>query len=195
MAKMTGMWRNQRLLAGKWHEDVLELHKKIGRVVRIAPIELSIVDEETFRRLYGRGSRSRRTEWYNGWATDPAAPGMFATQDEKLHSFLRERVSKAYSSCLDVFLRKLVQHAEAGHVINTSLWTSALAFDVVGELAFGTSFGMLDSESDVMGLCENTSQILATMANLGHYPGQAGAVRCTTLSQQWCARVMSIPTT
>jgi len=48
---------------------------------------------------------------------------------------------------------------------------------------------MLDSESDVMSLCENTFQIVATMANLGHYPGQAGAVRSSTLCHSSGVRV------
>jgi len=46
---MIGMWRNQRFLAGEWHEDVLELLKKFGRVVRIAPNECRSSTKRSFK--------------------------------------------------------------------------------------------------------------------------------------------------
>ena len=44
LAKLTGHWRNDRTWRGTWHDDILQLHERYGRVVRIAPNEVSVVD-------------------------------------------------------------------------------------------------------------------------------------------------------
>ena len=96
-AKVSGRWRNTRYWRGTWHDDILEAHHKYGRVVRIAPNELSIVDEQVSKHLYGHGHNAVKISWYNTWEIPDAAPGVFATQDKKLHAFLRKRLSGAYS--------------------------------------------------------------------------------------------------
>lgn len=185
LAKFSGMWRNYRYYRGTWHDDVVEVHRTYGPIVRIAPNELSVVDAAVMKQLYGHGHNATKTDWYATWDVPRAAPGFFAARDKKLHSFLRKRVSGAYAmstilkveghiqSCLDLMLHRLQTHAEAGEIVNMSNWTNALAFDVVGELAYGAKLGHLETETDVMGIRKGIFDGFFLMATMGHFPGQS----------------------
>lgn len=184
-AKITGLWRSKRYYDGNWHEDILALHRQYGRVVRIAPNELSIVDENASKLLYGHGHNAIKTAWYKVWDIPEVAPGLFATQDKAIHSFLRKRVSTAYSmtsmlkyepyvqDLLNLLFSKLAVHARAGRSVNMSDFTNALAFDVVGELAYGEPMGHIETESDVMDLRKTIFNGFFLMGNVGHAWGQA----------------------
>ncbi|GAB7349172.1 hypothetical protein MBLNU459_g8107t1 [Dothideomycetes sp. NU459] len=184
LAKFTGMWRNYYYLKGNWHEDILGLHRKYGRVVRIAPNELSLVDEAAMRQLYGHGTSAPKTSWYSVWDVPNTGPGLFATTSFKTHSFLRRRVAGAYSmssllkleryiqDCLDLLLQQLKKHADLGETVNMSNWTNAFAFDVVGELAYGEALGHLQTETDVMDVRKGIFTVFKMSSNLGHIPGQ-----------------------
>jgi hypothetical protein len=52
-AKITHMWQNVRYWRGSWHQDILDVHEKYGPVVRISPDEISFVDGDALKRLYG----------------------------------------------------------------------------------------------------------------------------------------------
>jgi hypothetical protein len=54
-AKFTGLWRTSRYFKGTWYDDILNLHNTYGRVVRIAPNEVSFVDGDALKRIYGHG--------------------------------------------------------------------------------------------------------------------------------------------
>ena len=71
-----------------------------------------------------------------------------------------------------MMLYQLKKHAEAGDVVDIGDWTNALAYDVVGELAFGAPFGHLEKETDVMGIRKAVYDGFFFMSNMGHYPGQ-----------------------
>lgn len=184
LAKFTGLWRSYRYFCGTWHDDVLTLHDRYGRVVRIAPSEVSIVDGDVLKKLYGHGKPAKKTEWYSTWEIPGAATAFFAQQDPKYHSFLRKRVSHVYSmtsvvgmepyiqGCLDLMLHLLRKHADAGTTIDMSEWTNAFAYDVVGEIAYGERFGHLKAETDVMGLRQAIFDRFYLMANMGHMWGQ-----------------------
>lgn len=185
LAKITGLWRSYHLATGQWHEKILQIHDQYGAVVRIAPDELTIVDENAAKLLYGHGHNGDKTEWYDTWQIPGTAPGLFAERNRKLHAFLRKRVSSAYSmsailsfepyiqDCLDLLMVKLKKYADLGQVVDMSFWTNAFAFDVVGELGYGAALGGLETESDPMGVRHAIYNGFWAMANAGHLPGQA----------------------
>ncbi|OCL14614.1 hypothetical protein AOQ84DRAFT_280692 [Glonium stellatum] len=57
LAKISQSWRNIRYFRGSWHDDVLEVHRQYGDVVRIAPNEVSFVDVAALKELYGHGKQ------------------------------------------------------------------------------------------------------------------------------------------
>ncbi|KAH6995429.1 cytochrome P450 [Ilyonectria destructans] len=183
-ASITGLWRSKKYNDGKWHDEILKIHKQYGRIVRIAPNELSIVDEHAMKMLYGHGHNAPKTRWYTVWDPPNSTPLLFSELDKTNHAFLRKRVAGAYSmtsvlkyethiqGCLDLLFQRLYKHCNTGGSINMSTWTNAFAFDVIGELAYGSDLGHLRTESDVDGLRRNIFTIFRLMSVLGHFPGQ-----------------------
>nr|KAK5432287.1 hypothetical protein LTR18_011194 [Exophiala xenobiotica] len=184
-ARFSGIWRTRRYLRGTWHEDIIEVHRRYGRIVRIAANELSIVDEYAMKNLYGHGHNAAKTAWYSVWDPPNTAPQLFSELDKKYHGFLRKRVAGAYAmssilkyekyiqGCLDLLFWRLKQQAEFDEVLDMAKWTNAFAFDVVGELGYGEQLGHLRTGTDVNNLRGNIFNIFFTLSNLGHFPGQA----------------------
>ncbi|CZT17471.1 related to pisatin demethylase [Ramularia collo-cygni] len=183
-ARLSGSWRNRRYLKGSWHDDILQVHEKYGAIVRISPDELSIVDEHATKQLYGHGSKALKTEWYGTWDSKEF-PNLFSTRSKAEHSFMRRRVSPAYSMsamlryeqyiqpCLDLMMDGFRKHADQGHPVVMSNWLDWLAFDVVGTLAYGQSFGQLETESDKLGLGKMIHEGFYVLSNVGHWIGQS----------------------
>lgn len=59
-AKFTYLWLTIRYTRGGWFEDVIALHEKYGPVVRIAPNQVSFVDQHALKELYGHGKPSEK---------------------------------------------------------------------------------------------------------------------------------------
>jgi cytochrome P450 len=183
LAAVTGLWRSYYYARGEWHDDILRLHSTYGRVVRIAPNEVSVVDASAMKRLFGHGKGAKKTTWYNTFKPG-GIPSIFVEQEPKLHSALRKRVSVAYSmsavlryekyiqGCIDLCLSKLKYYAEEGKIVEMSDWINAMAFDVVGELGYGQQLGHLRTESDVNGVRAMLLTGFKSCAILGHFPGQ-----------------------
>jgi cytochrome P450 len=193
VASITGLWRTRRQMLGSWHEDILILHKRYGRAVRIAPDEVSLVDADALKALYGAGGAyAPKTDWYDTWQFQPdQSPGVFQTTDRHVHSFLRKRVAAPYSmtgvlkyealvqKCLDELWAQLATRAAGGgeYIADMAKWTNALAFDVVGELAFGEWLGHLAAgAADVDDLRGNILKGFIVASSLGHVPGQSSLV-------------------
>lgn len=185
IAKISGLWRSKKYADGQWHRTILDIHRKYGRVVRIAPNEISIVDENGMKNLYGHSHNARKTSWYSVWDPPNGTHQLFSELDKRTHSFLRKRLSAAFAmssvlkyephiqGCLDLLWEKFRQKANLSDVVNMSIWTNALAYDVIGELGFGAQFGHLRTETDVGGVQKIIFSIFRLLANLGHSPGQA----------------------
>lgn len=185
LAKITGQWRNIRYWRGTWHDDILQVHRKYGRIVRIAPNEVSVVDGQAARLLYGNGAIALKTDWYTTWDSPVGPPSLFSIRDKKMHTYCRKRVAGAYSMtsvlryepdiqrCLDLLVTKLEDHAGQGVIANLSEWTSAFAYDVIACLAYGAPLGHLESGSDLMDIRKSLYFTFSFNACLGHYPGQS----------------------
>ncbi|EXJ54841.1 uncharacterized protein A1O5_12907 [Cladophialophora psammophila CBS 110553] len=184
LAAVTGNWRNYHYFAGTWHKDILDLHRRYGRVVRIAPNEVSVVDAAALKQLYGHGTSAIKTSWYDVWTIPGAGPAFFAVTNPHLHGKLRKRVSAAYSmsailryeqyiqSCLDLCMWKFKTFADEGRVEDLAEWLTALAFDIVGEIAYGKKFGHLKTGKDVFNMRGSIAKAFYLMANSGHFWGQ-----------------------
>ena len=59
-AKFTELWRTRRYALGNWHDNILEIHRKYGPVVRIAPNEVSFVDKDALIKVYGHSTGTKK---------------------------------------------------------------------------------------------------------------------------------------
>jgi hypothetical protein len=60
VAKFTQFWRVRKYAKGHWHEDVVNLHRYYGPVVRVSPNEVSFVDQEALVRIYGHQTGTKK---------------------------------------------------------------------------------------------------------------------------------------
>lgn len=183
-AKYTTWWLTRRYFAGSWLDDVVRLHQRYGPIVRIAPNEVSFVDEGALRELYGHGKPSQKTPWYDTWVIPGMGDSFFATTDRTIHRRIRSRVSGTYSmsailtmeeligEVMELNVKTLTARAKDGKPLRLDQYVNFFTFDVVGQLSMGGPIGFLKEERDVGGLIQSIHDGFYRMANMGHVPGQ-----------------------
>jgi len=136
------------------YKKVLALHDQYGDFVRIGSSDLSIIHPKAVNVIYGTGTRCLRAAFYNG---DPL-PSMISCRDRLAHDKRRrvwspafsDRALKGYAQRIKVYddqlLSKLKNASSAADSVNVSKWFNYYSFDVMGDLAFGKPFGMLECD-------------------------------------------------
>ncbi|KAF8319760.1 cytochrome P450 monooxygenase pc-bph [Clavulina sp. PMI_390] len=176
LAKFSDFWLARSAQMGNRSGDVHELHRKYGKVVRIAPNHISIAEPEALQVVYA-------SEFYDAFVS--IHRGLFNTRDRAEHTRKRKIVSNIFSqqnvlqfepyvrSAIALLLKRIddmyVTVAEKGlsasslppvtagtgpsgakYVYFDALnWYNFLAFDIIGDLAFGSPFGMLKAGKDI----------------------------------------------
>ncbi|KAK7452906.1 hypothetical protein Landi51_03901 [Colletotrichum acutatum] len=160
LARFSEAWRSHKYFRGTWHQDIVLLHRKYGNVVRIAPNELSIVDEAGLKALYGHGQKVVKSKWYDTWTVPNMSMSFFAVRDIKTHRHLRSRVSSGYSMTSIQSMEPLIQgvaismwqrmgeFADRNAPVRMDEWANYFAFDVVGSLALGGPIGFIEKGKD-----------------------------------------------
>ncbi|KAH7057285.1 cytochrome P450 [Macrophomina phaseolina] len=164
LAKITP-WRDvYHAWLGDKHLDFYALHQRYGPIVRYGPNTLSLNDPAALKAIYAHRANTRKSDFYLSF---PAAPGVFSTHtalDRAAHARKRRVMSHAFS---DAALKGVEEYV-LGHVRayvarmaggggkregggwtearDVSEWSSWLGFDVMGDLSFGKSFGMLEGD-------------------------------------------------
>jgi hypothetical protein len=159
--KYTGpvSWRVSKL-AHAWSNRDFEnfrhlnaAHERYGDYVRTGPSEISSIDPDAISAILGPSSRCTRAAWY-GMAHPIRA--IFHTRSKVEHEKRRQvwapglstKALKAYQPRIESNIASLVQqidgHNVKGETINVSRWFNYLSFDVMGDVGFGKSFGMLE---------------------------------------------------
>lgn len=152
-------WRLSKL-AHAWSNGDFEnfrnlhaAHEEYGDYVRTGPSELSIIDPDAVSAVFGPSSKCTRAAWY-GMAHPIRA--IFHTRSKFEHEKRRQvwapglstQALKAYQPRIESNIAGLVQqierHGARREVVNASRWFNYLSFDVMGDIGFGKSFGMLD---------------------------------------------------
>lgn len=144
---------------GDRHLSLYRAHLKYGPVVRFAPNIISINSSSALKSIYGHSPLSRSLQKSNFYSAFPAVKGVCNTHNsinKTDHARKRRVLSAAFSDNalrsmegmvlgnIEVFTNEIdrisVQQKKA---IDMGEMFSWLTFDVMGELCFGKSFGML----------------------------------------------------
>ncbi|KIX00635.1 uncharacterized protein Z518_09700 [Rhinocladiella mackenziei CBS 650.93] len=161
LASITRLWKVQKAFAGDMQWVNIDLHKRYGPIVRIAPDEVSTDDPgESLKVIYGHGSQYKKARWYE--ASD--APGdysLFTDANIQRHAHDRRMVAAGFSmtalmemegfvsNCVAIFETRLDEFADQKEPIDMGNWLQCYAFDVIGEITFARRFGFLDRGKDV----------------------------------------------
>lgn len=167
-----------------WHH--IELHRKYGPIVRIAPNEVSIASPEVGRLVLSAGKHFYKTDFY-GVFPPPENPDIFTETRESVHAQKKKVANVPYSMAamqqLSPFINDSVEllmtklgdiatgpaHSPRGPEVDLGAWLHYFAFDVLGEVAFSRSFGFLEQGRDV----ENA---IKTIDDSQRYNGIVGQV-------------------
>ncbi|KAI6084939.1 benzoate 4-monooxygenase cytochrome P450 [Hypoxylon rubiginosum] len=142
------------LLRGRQPYDILDLHRRYGPVVRIAPNELSFNTSQSWKDIYGFRQSLKpfvKSDFYDGGSFADQAHSIVSERDPKDHRQMRKYLSNAFSErsladqeslIAEIIDRFIVQiGGERGRQgVNMVQWFNMLTFDVIGSLAFGETF-------------------------------------------------------
>lgn len=166
--KLTGLPELKHAFRGDRHLYLFRLHQKYGSVVRYAPNKLSFNTPESVQDIYvGNKTYIQKAEFYDAFPAIKGFPSTHSAIDKKVHGRKRRVLSHAFSTqAIESMNQYIFQNVkifcnllgdteqdvvrtggdsdEKCHPVkNVSRLASYLTFDVMGELCFGKSFGML----------------------------------------------------
>ncbi|KAK6609525.1 cytochrome p450 pisatin [Botrytis cinerea] len=166
LARFSRAWYCWEIYKGHFERTNHQLHTRYGPIVRIAPHEYSIDDVDAAKVIYSIGGGNfPKAPWY--WAWQPLntdTDRLFSELDPHRHSASRRKVANYYSmssmvgyecyvdNCTESLSRHFVESAISGDLIDMQHWLQCYAFDVIGEITFGQSFGFLDKGEDQDGV-------------------------------------------
>ncbi|RYP79678.1 hypothetical protein DL769_002835 [Monosporascus sp. CRB-8-3] len=155
LAAITNFWYAWAWTSGKWPLIIEDAHKRYGDIVRIAPNDLSFVTPQAYRDIYGQPLKGRKyfpkTKYF--WKTIDT-PGMTHIMDVEKAAAVRSLLSPGFSpkalrnqerviqENADIFVQTLRRLSDGGkNAVDVSDAFNWATFDILGELAFGESFG------------------------------------------------------
>lgn len=156
LAKFTSASLKWHIIRGRRVQYVHEMHKIYGHFVRIAPNEIDIADIQVYRDIHRIGNGIEKSQWYQKFRTAYSDQDVFSETDPKKHSVRRKLLSRPFSNSnlkqnwsqlinekAQLAVQKIKAQAEAGHC-DVFEWWNYFAVDVIGQISFGESFGMLE---------------------------------------------------
>ncbi|CAI0641783.1 unnamed protein product [Colletotrichum noveboracense] len=142
-------------LTGTRMTYIYNLHQKYGKLVRVAPNEISCVDLDSVIRVYKMGGGFEKAQWVGNFADKlPALSLSFLTNKQEAkerlkllqRSFtlasLRQNWETEIRQNVELAVSKIKDEALRG-TANTHKWWTLMAADIISLLSFGQSFGML----------------------------------------------------
>lgn len=182
LASISRLWKVKSVASGRTHLEHIDLHRKYGPVVRIAPNEVSVSSPEAARTLLSAGKRFFKTDFY-GVFPPPENPDIFTETREDVHAMKKRVANVPYSMAamqqlspfiddtIELLATKINNHIESSPDGEFDLgdYLHYFAFDVLGEVAFSRSFGFLKEGRDV-------DNAIKTIDNSQTYNGIVGQV-------------------
>ncbi|PVH72201.1 cytochrome P450 oxidoreductase [Cadophora sp. DSE1049] len=165
-ASITSLWYYRAIITSDYKSYQLEIHRKYGPMVRLAPDHIQIADPAAIEPIYGPKGNFLKSKFYdpfNPHITD--RPDNFIIRDDKVHSGRRRSVAHIYTQAavlqyepyvervIALYEQRMVQYANSGEIFDISTWMRKYTFDVVGEIFFGKEGGMgfIRDNTDVNG--------------------------------------------
>ena len=132
-----------------------------GNVFRVSPNELSFASVASWKTIYGHPIPNSKptfvkSEFYEMYGAGFKKLCIGSERDPGKHGSMRKHLSAAFSTralgeqagivaqVLDEFIERVgweEKHGENERGINVTKWYVMVSFDVLGEMAFGQSFG------------------------------------------------------
>ncbi|KAF2752115.1 cytochrome P450 [Sporormia fimetaria CBS 119925] len=138
----------------QYHKQVPLLHKQYNSdIVRTGPRELSIIDPAAIPLVHGAQAKCVKGVWYDMFKHMEGS-SIHTARSKDLHRehrrvwdrAMNETSLRAYEPRVNNYVRLLISRLEEHEndkSIRMSDWVAFLAFDIMGDVGFSRSFGML----------------------------------------------------
>ncbi|KAF5357017.1 hypothetical protein D9756_006535 [Leucocoprinus leucothites] len=177
LAKFSDIWLGYISKKGHRSEVIHEVHRKYGPIVRIAPNHISIADPDALSVVYAHGNGATKSNFYDAFVSIRRGVFNVRDRNEHTrkrkiisHIFSQKNVME-FEPHIRLYVRQLLQQwdrlfdmavkgmsgddGEGGWEgrdgrlwFDCLPWANYLAFDIVGDLAFGAPFGMIQAARD-----------------------------------------------
>lgn len=126
--------------------------------VRTGPNSVSFNHPDAVKAIYGHGKTADgfgKSSWYDSFST--TGESMFSTRSKTAHAMKRRMVSHGFSmqslqefeplvdATLEKFMRRMDEFADKGEPFDIYFWFELFTMDVLGELALGAPFNVLEA--------------------------------------------------
>ncbi|KAI0312016.1 cytochrome P450 [Amylostereum chailletii] len=190
MAQFSDMWLTRIAFGGHRSEVVESLHDLYGPFVRIAPNHVSISAPEALEMVYGHGAGAPKTDFYEYYVA--ASTSIVSARSRVVHARKRKIVSHVFSprtisefeplisSHVAELLTQLDSICEKGRHgfegdestgwvssdgrvwLDIVPWLAYVVFDIIGDLAFGSPFGMVKAGKDVVAVAASNEKTMGS---------------------------------
>ncbi|KAG8627960.1 hypothetical protein KVT40_003833 [Elsinoe batatas] len=156
------LWRFYHSMSGRYHRAIEEEHRKHGPVFRVSPNELSFASVTSWKAIYGHPPTGQspclKSEFYDVFAAGYDSKCIGSERDPDRHAEMKKNLGAAFSTkalagqeqvitdCVRGMLAKLRVKGSLPEGLNMTHWYEMIAFDILGEMAFGESFRCIEKE-------------------------------------------------
>ncbi|KAI0401942.1 cytochrome P450 [Xylaria palmicola] len=188
LARSTLIWRIWQATRGHFHTAVDEAHKKYGPVVRVSPNELSFASASSVKDIYGHPTEPSQARIKGGFYDLVRVTKSTCITSEKnpeKHKRMKQLLSTAFSpkalreqesvvaKQVDEFVDRLVKEGGPGSGgLNLTMWFEMVSFDILGDMAFGESFGCVENGKPHFWsqIIMDSLKYIAWVDSLRHFP-------------------------
>ncbi|KAI0045027.1 cytochrome P450 monooxygenase [Auriscalpium vulgare] len=191
LARFTDLWLGRVAAKGHRSEVVHELHKRYGTFVRLAPNHVSIADPAALQVVYAHGNGSLKSNFYDAFVSiqrglfNTRDRTAHARKRKIVSHIFSQRNVLEFEPYVREYVRTFLQQwdrlcdggakglrgddgeggweGREGRVwLDCLPWFNYLAFDIIGDLAFGSPFGMLQAAKDSAPVAKDTTQAISS---------------------------------
>ncbi|KAJ5156103.1 cytochrome P450 [Penicillium capsulatum] len=195
-ARASLLWRIYRSMDGRFHRHIEDCHKRYGIVFRVSPNELSFCSPGAWTAIYTPSHKGvakiLKNEFYDMFGAGFEIQSMGTERDPVLAHQKRALFSSALSAKglaqqepvmqknVNLFVEKLGMLGNSDRGIDMAKWFIYLGFDILGEMAFGDSFGCIEREASHpwLDLMLGLMHVVTVMDNLRRYPILVKLAQC-----------------
>ncbi|PMD38159.1 cytochrome P450 [Hyaloscypha variabilis F] len=162
LASITKLWVVQQTRSFNRHNVDIELHKKYGTMVRVAPNEVMVSDLDAMRTIYGAAKSYHKGDWYKGSSrTAGVAPdelNFFSDNDLEKIRVQRRAVGPAYTAeamkdhehTMNFVMGKHVKlmRERSGEAVDIDIFCNMFILDCVAMITYSKEKRLVEAGQD-----------------------------------------------
>ncbi|QMW46938.1 hypothetical protein G4B11_010417 [Aspergillus flavus] len=163
------------------YSNIINPGLRLGDIVRISPNELSFASVESWKAIYQPKSAPLvKSEFYEIYGSGFNSLCIGSERNPETHSRMRKSLAAAFSTkalleqedIIQGCVNDFIEGIRSQTTVNVTKWFEMLAFDILGEMAFGESFHCIENRKSHFwcDMIEEHLYFITILDNLRRYP-------------------------